>query len=203
MLSPGVYACEVSTIHRAPIVLGYGGLRMTAEEYFALAATEDRYELIDGVVVMSPTPTPRRQRVAFLLALQIERHAESATGIQVIPDVDIWVADDRVCRPDIVVYGHSRLSSMPPRLTTPPDLVVEVLSPGSEPMDYVTKRDDYDRFGVGEYWVVDPRDVTVRCWRRQGAKMLEMGVESTTVFCASVSGIAIDLEKVRVAIGTP
>jgi len=190
----------MSTIHKPAAVPGYGGLRMTAEEYFALAETEDRYELIDGVVVMSPGPTPRHQRVAFLLALQIERHAESATGIQVIPDVDIWVADDRVCRPDIVVYEHSRLPSMPARLTTPPDLVIEVLAPGSEPMDYITKRDDYDRFGVAEYWVVDPRDVSVRCWRRQGVKMLEMGVESTTIVCASVPGLVVDLERLRAAI---
>jgi Uma2 family endonuclease len=193
----------MTAIHRTPGVLGYGGLRMTAAEYFALAETEDRYELIDGVVVMSPSPTPRHQRVAFLLALQIERHAESASGIQVIPDVDIWVADDRVCRPDIVVYAHSRLPSMPIRLTTPPDLVIEVLSPGSEPMDYITKRDDYDRFGVVEYWVVDPRDVSVRCWRRQGAKMLEIGIESLVVACASVPGLAVDLERVRSAIGRP
>src|SRR6185295_1633314 len=118
--------------------------------------TEDRYELVNGVVVMSPSPTPRHQRIAFLLALQIEGWAESTAGIHVIPDVDIRVGPDKVYRPDIVVYRHTRLPAIPTRLTVPPDLIVEVLSPGSESMDYVVKRDDYDRFGVAEYWVIDP-----------------------------------------------
>lgn len=180
---------------------GYGGLRMTADEYLALGETHERYELIDGVVVMSPSPTPRHQRVGFLIAIQMEMFAQQRHDTQVIPDVDVRMAGNKVYRPDVAVYGNGRLPAMPDRLTTPPDLVVEVLSPGSEPMDYITKRDDYDRFGVGEYWVVDPRDVSVRVWRRSGTKMLEVGVESDRVACASVPGLNVDLRIVRAAIG--
>ena len=87
------------------------------------------------------------------------------------------------------------------QVTDAPDLVVEVLSPGSEPMDFITKRDDYDRFGVGEYWVANPRDVTVRCWRRKGVKMLEVGVESDRIECESIPGLSVDLAKIRADLG--
>ena len=46
------------------------------------------------------------------------------------------------------------------RIRGVPDLVVEILSAGSKPLDLITKRDDYDAFGVGEYWVVDPDPLT-------------------------------------------
>ncbi len=174
---------------------------MTADEYLALGETAERYELIDGVVVMSPSPTPRHQRVGFLIALQFEQHAAACGAVQMIPDVDVRMSNNKVYRPDIVLYTRDRLPTIPDRLTTPPDLVVEVLSPGSEPMDYNTKRDDYDRFGVGEYWVVEPRDVSVRVWRRSGLRLLEAGVMSGVVECASVPGLRVDLAAVRKALG--
>jgi Uma2 family endonuclease len=106
-----------------------------------------------------------------------------------------------VYRPDLAVYGPGRTKTVPSRLTTPPDLVVEILSPGSKPLDLITKRDDYDAFGVGEYWVIDPDAVTARVWRRSGAKMLEAGVEGGVIECASLPGLRVDLEVVRKALG--
>ena len=191
----------MSAAPRFPAEFGYAGLRMTADEYLALGETAERYELIDGVVIMSPSPTPRHQRVAFLIAHHFQSIADQIGGVQVVPEVDIRLSNNRVYRPDFVVYGHDRMPVLPERFTVPPDLVVEALSPGSEPMDYITKRDDYDRFGVGEYWVVEPRDVSVRVWRRSGMKMLEAGVESGVVECASVPGLRVDLAAVRKALG--
>jgi Uma2 family endonuclease len=184
-----------------PVDFGYAGLRLTADEYLALGETQERYELVDGLVVLSPSPTPCHKRIAFLIAHQIEGSAEKATGVQLVPEDDIRITSDRGYRPDFVAYRNGRMPTLPQRFTTPPDLVVEVLSPGSEPMDYITKRDDYDRFGVGEYWVVDPRDVSVRVWRRSGTKMLEAGVESDVISSQSIQGLTVDLRRVRAAIG--
>lgn len=190
----------MSEAPRFPAAYGYGGLRMTADEYLALGETRDRYELIDGVVIMSPSPTPRHQRVAFLLAVQMEHVARTSGEFFVVPDVDVRMSVDRVYRPDIVVYARERQTDLPDRFTTPPDLVVEVLSPGSEPLDYITKRDDYERFGVGEYWVVNPSDVSVRIWRRQGTRMLEAGVVADRVHAPRIPSLVVDLQVVRSSI---
>src|SRR5437764_1140051 len=152
---------------------------MTAEEYLALGETRERYELIDGVVVRSPSPTPRHQRVAFLIALQVESHAEQNTDVRMIPGVDVRVARSRVYRPHIVVYARGRAGELPELLTSAPDLVVEVLSPGSERKDLVTKRADYEAFGVSEYWVVEPDALTVRQWVRSEGKFQEASGVST------------------------
>jgi Uma2 family endonuclease len=152
------------------------------------------------VVIMSPSPRPRHQRVAFLIAHHLQICADQIAGVQIIPEVDIQLSNNKVYKPDFIVYGNDRMPTLPDRFTLPPDLVVEALSPGSEPMDYITKRDDYDRFGVGEYWVVEPRDVSVRVWRRSGLKMLEVGVETDVVECVSVPGLRVDLGRVREAV---
>jgi Uma2 family endonuclease len=179
---------------------GYSGLRMTANEYLDLGETEERYELIDGVVILSPSPTTRHQRVGLLIALQIERQARLLGGLRVVPDVDVRVSERAVYRPDIVVYRQNRLRTLPNRLTTPPDLVVEVLSPGSKTRDLKTKRDGYDRFGIGEYWVVEPKDVRVRCWTRRGKSLVEVAVQSSNLASTILPGLNIDLEVIRAEI---
>lgn len=180
--------------------MGYNGLRMTADEYLALGETQERYELIDGVVVMSPSPTPPHNEIAWQIGHQLGTFAEQVRPVRVFPETDLRLTDGKVYRPDLSVYLAERLPKRPQRLDTPPDLVVEVLSPGSKPLDYITKRDDYDRFGVGEYWVVDPADGGVKCWRRQegaGGRMAEVIVEGETWACVAIPGFTLDLVAVR------
>ncbi len=134
----------------------------------------------------------------------MSRSVFGGTGTQgpvFFPDKDLALTTGLVYRPDLAVYAPGGIKTVPSRLTTPPDLVVEILSPGSKPLDLITKRDDYDAFGVGEYWVIDPDAVTVRVWRRSGAKMLEAGVEGGVIDCASLPGLRVDLEVVRKALG--
>lgn len=195
-----MYILSDMTTAKPSAALGYAGLRMTADEYLDLGETEERYELIDGVVILSPSPTTRHQRVGFLIALQIERQVQSLGGLRVIPDVDVRVSERTVYRPDIVVYRQNRLRTLPGRLTTPPDLVVEVLSPASKTRDLKTKREGYDRFGVGEYWVVDPKDVRMRCWTRRGKSLVEIAVQSSNLTSTILPGLTIDLEVIRTEI---
>ncbi|MBY0313502.1 MAG: Uma2 family endonuclease [Phycisphaerales bacterium] len=191
----------MSAIRRIQGDFGYAGLRMTAEEYIALGESDAQYQLIDGVVVMSPSATPRHQVVAHLIASAIEDFAQHALGLRVIPDVDLLVGPTKVYQPDIVVYGPGRLKGIPSQLTTPPDLIIEVLSPGSMALDLITKRDDYERFGVGEYWAVDPDPVNARVWRRSGSQLLEQGVHGDVVECQSIPGVRVDMARVRLAVG--
>src|SRR5690606_10243134 len=106
-----------------------------------------------------------------------------------------------VYRPDVCAYRSERLPAKVQRLDTPPDLVVEILSPGSKPLDLITKRDDYDRFGVGEYWIVDPSSGEVRAYRRQGARLYESPAEGDELACGALPGFVLDLRPIRTLAG--
>lgn len=172
---------------------------MTADQYLALGETPERYELIDGVIMMSPSPSPAHQRLISQILFQLESHAGQTGSITVFPDTDIRLGDHLVYRPDLAVYRSSRLPRIPRRLTEPPDLVIEVLSPGSRPLDLVTKRGDYERFGVGEYWVVDAETGAIRCWTRSGAGFEEAAVDpgAERLQSAAAADFALDLAPIR------
>src|SRR2546421_10095414 len=158
----------MSAAPKYPSDMGYSGLRMTAEEFFRLGETPERYELIDGVVVMSPSPTMRHQTILHLIQAQAEEWRQANPGSRVTPGIDIRFGKHLVYCPDLVVYAPGRISGLPDRPDIPPDLAIELLSPGSKGIDLITKRKDYERFGVREYWVIDPADASARIWRRQG-----------------------------------
>ncbi len=177
------------------------GLRMSAEEFLALGETEQRLELVDGVVVVSPSPIPLHQRVAGLLFAQLLQAAEQMPDMQVYYETDVVLARRLVYCPDIVAYSPGRLQSVPARLDLPPDLVVEVLSPENRKKDLVTKREDYEKHGVGEYWIVEPDGVAVTVLARQGAQFVEQSIVGDVIVCRSIPGVRVDLARARRGIG--
>jgi Uma2 family endonuclease len=186
----------MSAAPRHPVE-GFAGLRMSAQEFFGLGETAEHYELVDGVVVMSPSPTFRHQKLVRLILSQMESLAARTPGLEIALDTDIEFDQRLVYRPNLAVYKPGRLTGTPERLTLCPDLVVEVLSPGSRPMDLTTKRTDYERFGVGEYWVVDPAGGAVLCWRREGGKFVEARIVGDWLESGVIAGLKIDLRPIR------
>jgi Uma2 family endonuclease len=187
----------MSAAPRYPSDIGYNGLRMTADEYLALGETAERYELIDGVVVISPSPFPDHNEVSWGIAGQLRDFARKGGSIRVFPDTDLKLTPGKVYRPDIAVYRSDRLKGKVKLLTAPPDLAIEILSPGSKPLDLITKRDDYEQFGVGEYWAIDPADARARVWRREGVQLVEAPVVGDSVSCAALPGFTLDLAPIR------
>lgn len=177
--------------------MGYNGLRMTADEYLALGETVERYELIDGVVVMSPSPFPEHGEISWEIAGQLRDFAQQGGDIRVFPDIDVKLASGKVYRPDIAVYRAERLRGNIRHLSTPADLAIEILSPGSKPLDLITKRDDYERFGVAEYWVVDPVTCKARVWRRVGAHLAEAPTDGDRIASSAIPGFTLDLAAIR------
>lgn len=193
----------MSAALRFPHPLGAAGLRMTAREYFSLGETDTRYELIDGVLVMSPSPTRSHQDVIRSLLRQLEPQADALPGVAIVLDTDIKFADDTVYRPDVAIYLPGRLPDDADYPDIPPDLIIEVISPSSEARDLLTNRTDYARFGVTEYWVVDPGAASVRCFRaaRKSRKYARTIVTKTAIDSAAVPGIRIDLGLARRKLG--
>lgn len=187
----------MSAVHRQPE--GFAGLRMSADEYLALAETHERYELIDGVVVMSPSPSDEHSEVAVDIAAQLSVFANQSGQIRVFAEVDTRFGPTIVYRPDVLAYLSARLQSGARRRDLPPDLVVEVLSPGNRGLDLVPKRRDYDRFGVGEYWIVDPESLQVRALQRPtpADPFVETVVTGDSLASAAIPGFSLDLRPLR------
>ena len=112
-----------------------------------------RYELIDGMLIVSPAASVPHQRVAFVLALLLEDASPDDLVVFGAP-VNVRFSPRSALEPDVVVARAA--DSGGARLTQLPLLVAEVLSPDSVLRDLNLKKAAYERFGIPSYWVVDP-----------------------------------------------
>jgi Uma2 family endonuclease len=182
---------------------GPTGLRMTADAYLALGETIDRCELIDGVVVTLPGPPAEHGDAGAELIYQLKAFARAQMpGARVLAETDLRLSENLVYRPDVMVFASvGQTPRGAARLSAPPDLLIEVLSPSSMQLDLVTKRDDYARFGVREYWVVDPADGTVRGFRLEAGVLNEAPTGGDRLASATLTGFVLDVLALRTALG--
>jgi Uma2 family endonuclease len=134
--------------------------------YDDLADTPDdgnRYEIINGELLVSPSPSAKHQRVLNRLNIRMSAFVDvHQLGEVFIAPLDVIVSPYNVVQPDLFFIARHRLVNMVGRaITGAPDLAVEVLSPHSRMIDLVRKRAMYATAGVQEYWAVDSRHRTV------------------------------------------
>jgi Uma2 family endonuclease len=117
-----------------------------------------RYELYDGEVIMVPAPVPRHQLVVIRITGLLLDYAETSGGLALASPIDIAFSDHDVVQPDLVFFRRERraLIDMSQVIRVPPDLAVEALSRSTEARDRGRKMHLFARFGVPEYWIVDP-----------------------------------------------
>jgi Uma2 family endonuclease len=132
-------------------------------------APEDgrRYELYDGEVYVVPAPIPLHQVVQYTLAEELRAICRQHGGFAVGSPIDIVFSDYDVVQPDLIVFAPARAHLVD--LNTPirhaPDLCVEILSPSTEATDRGRKLQMFARYGVPEYWIVDPVKETIEVHR--------------------------------------
>ena len=117
---------------------------------------DERWELIDGVAyAMSPAPSTSHQRVVGRLYSRLERALDRHPCEPFIAPTDVKLSEADVVQPDIlVVCDPAKITQS--HIEGAPDLVIEVLSPGTSAKDLRPKKALYERTGVREYLVVDP-----------------------------------------------
>ena len=118
-----------------------------------------RYEIYDGEVFVVPSPLPLHQIVADNIARLLAEYSNVHGGLAITAPLDIVFTEYDVLQPDIVFFSGERrhLVKLDEVIRHAPDLVVEVLSPSTESTDRGKKLQAFARFGVPEYWIVDPR----------------------------------------------
>ncbi|MFD7166881.1 Uma2 family endonuclease [Streptomyces violascens] len=129
--------------------------QITAEQYDSWSEEQCAgIEIVDGMVVVSPSASKRHNRLARILANALE--AAAGPDWNADTDVDVRLQDVPLTnrRPDVVVYRADTIDVTPTR----PEhvlLVVEVVSPGSETTDRIVKVDQYARSGIAFYWRIE------------------------------------------------
>ena len=147
----------------------------TYEEFMSLPEGDPyRYELIDGDLCMTPAPNTRHQEISMNLS-EIIRHflRTNPLGKVFAAPYDVVFSQEppQVVEPDLVFVSKDRLSLITEKnLQGAPDLLVEILSEGTSRRDRREKHSLYERFGVPEYWIVDPDQNTVQVFRRTGKR---------------------------------
>jgi len=131
--------------------------KYTYEDY--LKTSDDKqYELIDGELLMTPSPLPNHQRISRKLEFILEKFVtEINLGEIFDAPCDVYLDDENVIQPDILFISLDRLAIIGEKnIQGAPDLAVEIISENSAYKDMVQKKRLYARFGVKEYWVVIP-----------------------------------------------
>jgi Uma2 family endonuclease len=154
---------------------------MTSADLELLAVDNKRYEIIDGELYVSKQPGWHHQGTCSN-AWRLLQDWSDVTGLgiaRIAPGL-IFADDDDVA-PDVVWISHGRLAEAldaAGHLRAPPELVVEVLSPGSgnERRDREVKLKLYSRRGVDEYWIADWRTWTVAPYRRDGESLTPVAI---------------------------
>jgi len=137
--------------------------KLTYHDYLLLPDDGKRYEILDGELFVTPSPVPRHQLVVgrFLhhLITYLEVHP---IGTVFTAPCDVVLSDTDIVEPDLIlILTTSRASITEKNVQGPPDIVLEVLSPGTAARDRDLKRKRYERFEVQEYWLVDPDQNTL------------------------------------------
>jgi Uma2 family endonuclease len=139
--------------------------RLTYEDYAALPDDGIRRQLIDGELIVTPSPNLRHQDLAGTIYLQIRNYLEQAGGGRVfIAPLDVVLSTHDVIQPDVVFVADDRAAALTEaNIKGPPSLAVEVVS--DPRLDLIRKRDLYARSGVPMYWAVEPSADRISVYR--------------------------------------
>jgi Uma2 family endonuclease len=116
-----------------------------------------RYELDDGVLVVSPAPVTIHQRVLHRLEVLLD--AACPPEFEVLPGPGVVMSEIQFRIPDLVVVRSASIGVTDKNVTRPPDLVVEIASPSTASYDRGRKKTVYAEFGIPAYWIVVPDPV--------------------------------------------
>jgi Uma2 family endonuclease len=159
-------------------------------------ATSDRLELIEGELVVTPSPTPMHQLIVHRLAVRLDRAiVEPGLGLVLESPVDVFLDAQNVLQPDLIVLLQDRIKLFGSRrVESSPSLAIEIASPSTGRRDREDKREVYARHGVPEYWLVDPDALTITIFAepRDGQYRREQTFSDVAV-SATIPALSVDL----------
>ncbi len=145
---------------------------LTYDDYALLPQDRNRYEILEGELYMTPSPSLRHQRVVHRLTMILSQYVEAAgSGELLFAPLDVLLSETNIVQPDILFLSRSKV---PPHgaknLQVAPDLVIEVVSESSSEQDRVHKKRIYARHGISHSWIADPDNRTLEAFELAGSE---------------------------------
>ncbi len=173
-------------------------LRLTYEDYCRMPSGH-RYELVEGDIRMTPSPSVFHQKVSGRLEKALRDWVESRNLGEVYDSpIDVVLSEHNVVQPDILYISSQRLGIIKEAyIRAIPDLVIEILSPSTAEWDRGTKRRLYVRYGVSELWLVDPESHSIEVAAYRGSEMIDSHVFQcgSTLNSTILPGLTMDVDS--------
>lgn len=174
--------------------------RISIEAYHKMREASDQLlEYIDGIVYMSPSPSTKHQRISMRLssALFTFLQGKPCEVFSAPFDVELnrdEINENKVVIPDLsVICNKTGLTDK--KYVGVPMFIIEILSPSNQSHDLVTKLNLYMRYGVKEYWIVNPINDAILVYRLNDSEEYELDILHAVAAASSnvLSGFSIDL----------
>ena len=172
--------------------------KLTYADFERIPADGLRHEIIDGDEYVTPSPSIRHQRASRNLGRILDSHVTSKTlGELFFAPIDVVLGDSDIVEPDLVFISKSRSDRIGEKnIEGAPDLVIEILSPSTASVDRGPKMTLYDRSGVREYWIVDPREETLEVRQFGEVRRMRFFRKEDSVESAVLPNLELDLRQV-------
>ncbi|MFQ5812346.1 MAG: Uma2 family endonuclease [Anaerolineae bacterium] len=175
-------------------------VKLTYRDYMTWPDDGRRYELYEGEAYMVPSPSVKHQRISRKLMLLLAQFVdEYQLGEIFDAPLDVVFSESTVVQPDILFISHQRRDIIGEQnVSGAPDLVIEILSPSTEERDRGIKSQLYCRYGVREYWLVDPeeRAVEVLALSPEGYQVLGQYGEDEVVRSQVLAGFQFSAKEI-------
>jgi Uma2 family endonuclease len=174
--------------------------RWTYQRYLELD-DDQRYEILDGELLMTPAPTTRHQRAVYALALLFGGFVfDRGLGEMFTAPTDVVLDDDELVQPDLFFIRAERVAEIVHEraIHGAPDLIVEIIAPYSIVRDRHQKLALYQRVGVLEYWIVDPANhaIEVLVLEEGEYQLASFAAESGAVVSRVLEGFQVEVAEV-------
>lgn len=173
--------------------------KLTYADY-AKTPDDERYELLDGLLIKIPTPLVYHQRVLGNLLYRVAPFVSERKLGHVYPrPTDVVLSETTVVEPDILFVSSQRSHILTrENIQGAPDLVVEILDPPTAERDRTIKLDLYAQHGVKEYWIVDPDTKTIMVMLRGESGFDVVGVygEGEMLGSPTLEEFSVALEEI-------
>lgn len=177
--------------------------RMSARQYIDHPLSERKSDLIEGVFVMASPASFVHEDVQSLI-LTTMRIFVDAHGLGKVmgPNTAYQLSEENVFQPDISFIQSVRVKlAKTVYFPGPPDIAVEIVSPSSRHYDEIEKKVNYGRFGVQEYWLINPLEQSVIFYARMDGEWVPIPAEAGTVRSQLLDGFWLKTDWIFPPVG--
>ena len=145
-------------------------------------------QLINNQIDISPSPSNKHQKISIQISAQLFSYVtENKLGEVRVAPFDVFLNRKNAYQADIIFIANENLPHLKDRgFFGAPDLVIEILSPATWRFDKEDKKDEYERSGVTEYWMVDPADGSTEGFSLEGGEFRPLPTENGRILFKTI-----------------